>query len=122
MSYIGKNYLENKEERKKHRKAPTFAPAGHSTQMIIGASPESDRQIVTLSSGLYDKFALKRVYYSAYIPINEDVRLPEPQIITPLLREHRLYQADWLLRFYNFKADEILPVTAPNLDVDFDPN
>jgi len=121
MSYIGKNYLENQEERKHSRKAPTFAPAGQSTQMIIGASPESDRQIVTLSSGLYDKFSLKRVFYSAYIPVNNDSRLPNPTIIPPLLREHRLYQADWLLRFYNFNADEILPVTAPDLDVDFDP-
>ncbi len=97
-----------------------FVPAGQSTQMIIGASPEPDSQIVRLAEGLYRKFGLKRVYYSAYIPVNEDPRLP-PVSAPPLLREHRLYQADWLLRFYRFSAAEIVPGDAGALDPDLDP-
>lgn len=98
----------------------SFVPGGQSTQMIIGASPEDDRQILTLSESLYKKMQLKRVYYSAYIPINHDSRLPElPQ--PPLLREHRLYQADWLLRFYHFSVNELFENGPPTLDTDFDP-
>ena len=97
-----------------------FVPGGQSTQMIIGASPEDDRQILTLSENLYKKMQLKRVYYSAYIPINHDRRLPEPPQ-PPLLREHRLYQADWLLRFYRFSVDELFENGPPTLDADFDP-
>lgn len=97
-------------------------PIGMSTQLIVGATPETDMEILNLSSAMYDKALLKRVYYSAYIPVNNDKNLP---IIgdskPPLLREHRLYQADWLLRFYNFKADEILNSDNPNLDEELDP-
>lgn len=97
-----------------------FVPGGQSTQMIIGASPEDDRHILTLSESLYKKMQLKRVYYSAYIPVNHDNRLPEPPQ-PPLLREHRLYQADWLLRFYRFSVDELFENGPPTLDTDFDP-
>ena len=92
----------------KYRHAPRFAPAGQSTQMIIGASDETDFHILRLSQALYDKYKLKRVFFSAYIPINNDRLLPSLDTKPPLLREHRLYQADWLLRFYGFRAEEIL--------------
>lgn len=121
MAYIGEHWKQAKEERKKNRKAPRFAPAGHSTQMIIGASPESDKHILDLSQNLYDSYRLKRVYFSAYIPVNTyETRLPVLPM-PPLLREHRLYQADWLLRMYKFKAHEILSDTEPNLDPQLDP-
>ncbi|ACD89341.1 MAG: putative DNA modification/repair radical SAM protein [Chlorobium limicola] len=120
MSLIGRQIQESLVERKASRRAPRFAPAGQSTQMIIGASPESDFQILKLSQGLYRKMNLKRVYYSAFVPVNEDNRLPV-LASPPLLREHRLYQADWLLRFYGFSAEEILSDDAPNLDETFDP-
>jgi predicted DNA-binding helix-hairpin-helix protein len=97
-----------------------FIPGGQSTQLIIGASPEDDRQVLALSESLYKKMKLKRVYYSAYIPVNQDQRLPATNEI-PLLREHRLYQADWLLRFYRFSVDELFENGPPNLDNDFDP-
>lgn len=101
-------------------KAPRFVPAGQSTQMIIGASPDSDFQILGLASSLYHKQELKRVYYSGFIPVSNDKRLP---VLTapPLKRENRLYQADWLMRFYAFRYDEILDATNPHLDPDFDP-
>ena len=109
-------------ERKLCRHAPRFAPAGHSTQVILGATPESDRQILTLTQGLYDKYHLKRVFYSAYMPVSNSPLLPAPQNFQPpLLREHRLYQADWLLRFYHFRAEELLDEEAPNLDPRLDP-
>jgi len=98
-----------------------FAPAGQSTQMIVGASPETDRQIVKTSETLYQSFHMKRVYYSAYIPLNESPLLPALLTPPPLLREHRLYQSDWLLRFYGFQADEILDEKTPFLDLDYDP-
>ncbi|MDR1573594.1 MAG: putative DNA modification/repair radical SAM protein [Clostridiales Family XIII bacterium] len=98
-----------------------FAPAGQSTQMIIGASPESDRQIIKTSESLYRIFKLKRVYFSAYIPVNDAPGLPAPLSPPPLLREHRLYQADWLIRFYGFAADEILDEAHPFLDPALDP-
>ncbi len=101
--------------------APRFAPAGQSTQMIVGASPEDDRTILTLSEALYQRFRLKRVFYSAYIPLNDDALLPPPNTPPPLLREHRLYQADWLLRFYGFRAEELLDDRRPNLDPGLDP-
>lgn len=91
-----------------YKHAPKFSPAGQSTQMIVGASDESDLHILRLTQGLYDNYNLKRVYFSAYVPINNDRLLPAIDTKPPLLREHRLYQADWLLRFYNFRADEIL--------------
>jgi len=96
-------------------------PIAMSTQLIVGASPESDFDILKLSSVLYDKALLKRVYYSAYIPVNETKNLPALTTTPPLLREHRLYQADWLLRFYGFSYDEILSSDMPNLDESVDP-
>ncbi|NTU97851.1 MAG: putative DNA modification/repair radical SAM protein [Chlorobiaceae bacterium] len=120
MTLIGRQIGENLVERRSSRKAPKFAPAGQSTQMIVGASPESDFQILRLSQGLYRKMNLKRVYYSAFVPVNQDNRLPV-LAAPPLLREHRLYQADWLLRFYGFTAEEILSDDMPNLDESFDP-
>ncbi len=98
----------SRQEMIKYRHAPRFAPAGQSTQMIIGASEETDFQILRLSQALYDKYQLKRVFFSAYIPMNNDKLLPSTETKPPLLREHRLYQADWLLRFYGFRAEEIL--------------
>lgn len=111
---------ELKEDRDKGMAAPVFTPAGQSTQMIIGATPSSDQAILHTSSDLYKNYKLRRVYYSAYSPIpHADTRLPS--IIPPLVREHRLYQADWLLRFYNYTVDEIAPASAPNLLMEIDP-
>lgn len=98
-----------------------FAPAGQSTQMIVGATPETDCKILRLSEGLYNKYKLKRVFYSAYVPVVENSLLPTPDTPTPLLREHRLYQADWLLRYYGFTADEILDEAHPELNRYVDP-
>lgn len=120
MSLIGREIRYSLVERKSSRRAPSFAPAGQSTQMIVGASPESDFQILRLSEALYRRMSLKRVYYSAFVPVNSDNRLPA-LASPPLLREHRLYQADWLLRFYGFSVGEILSDDAPNLDESFDP-
>lgn len=103
------------------RKPASFVPAGQSTQMIIGASPESDHSIVKIAENLYKQYELKRVYYSAYIPVNKDSLLPAITTEPPLLREHRLYQADWLLRFYHFSADEILSENKPNFNLYLDP-
>lgn len=103
------------------REKEKFAPAGQTTQMIIGASPESDRQIVKTSESLYRTFKMKRVYFSAYIPVTSSPLLPTPFTAPPLAREHRLYQADWLLRFYGFTADEILDEKTPFLDLELDP-
>ena len=112
--------LTNRSERKESRKVPRFAPAGQSTQLIVGATDDTDRQIVTLSEHLYRRMELKRVYYSAFIPVVADTRLPaRPH--SPLRREHRLYQADWLLRYYGFSAHELLDETSPNLETDLDP-
>ncbi|AHW59274.1 putative DNA modification/repair radical SAM protein [Draconibacterium orientale] len=121
MGQIRDSILVAKEERKKYRKAPRFAPAGQSTQLIVGATPETDRQIILLSSGLYKKQNLKRVYFSGYLPVNSyDERLPAINR-PPLVRENRLYQSDWLMRFYHFKAEEILSEDQPFLDLDVDP-
>ncbi|WP_320110613.1 putative DNA modification/repair radical SAM protein [Draconibacterium orientale] len=121
MGQIRDSILVAKEERKKYRKAPRFAPAGQSTQLIVGATPETDRQILLLSSGLYKKQNLKRVYFSGYLPVNSyDERLPAINR-PPLVRENRLYQSDWLMRFYHFKAEEILSEDQPFLDLDVDP-
>ena len=121
MKQIALGRQQNSRELTVYKKAPAFAPAGQSTQMIVGASPESDRQILKLTEGLYNKYQLKRVFYSAYIPVASDVRLPALDTKPPLLREHRLYQADWLLRFYQFHADEILDDDSPNFDPHLDP-
>ena len=110
---------QNAEERRRYRAAPLFAPAGQSTQMIVGATPESDRRILKLSEGLYAHYRMKRVYFSAYIPVGRHPALPGPEQRAPLLREHRLYQADWLMRFYGFRVDEITgdaDFLAPDMD------
>ena len=121
MRYIQTGVLESNEERKKYRKAPRFAPAGQSTQMIVGATPDSDKDILNLSAMLYGRPTMKRVYYSGFVPVNEyDNRLPALKQ-PPLVRENRLYQADWLLRFYQFRVDEIVNDTYPELDLEIDP-
>jgi putative DNA modification/repair radical SAM protein len=120
MGYIHQGILQSAEERKIFRSAPRFSPAGQSTQLIIGATPDSDKQVLHLASDLYQMQRLKRVYYSGYIPINHDKRLPA-LIEPPLLREHRLYQADWLMRFYQFKVEEIVNDKKPDLDLEVDP-
>ena len=122
MKQIRDSITVSKQERKLYRHASRFAPAGQSTQMIVGATPESDRQILSLTQGLYDKYRLKRVFYSAYMPVSNSPLLPAPQgFQPPLLREHRLYQADWLLRYYHFRAEELLDENNPNLDPRLDP-
>lgn len=108
MRSIAQSTQQSKQELALYRHAPKFAPAGQSTQMIVGASDESDLHILKLTQGLYDKYSLKRVFFSAYIPVNEDRLLPAIDTKPPLLREHRLYQADWLLRYYKFRAEELL--------------
>lgn len=121
MRQIANTLTENKDALTRYRYAPRFAPAGQSTQMIIGATPHSDRQILYLSQGLYRKYRLRRVFYSAYIPVVENALLPARNVPPPLLREHRLYQADWLLRFYGFTAEELLDDSQPNFDTRLDP-
>jgi len=121
MRFIQQGMLESAEDRKKFRSAPRFVPAGQSTQLIIGATPDNDHQILTLASALYRRPSFKRVYYSGYIPVNNgDSRLPT-LAAPPLVRENRLYQADWLMRFYQFKASEIVDESHPDLDLDLDP-
>jgi putative DNA modification/repair radical SAM protein len=121
MNQIHDGILVSKEERQKYRKAPRFAPAGQSTQLIVGASPEPDFTILKLAAGLYQQQELKRVYYSGFVPVNlNDSRLPVLQK-PPLIRENRLYQADWLMRFYKFNYDEILDETHLFLDPTMDP-
>lgn len=120
MAEINVKSLEIKEDRKKGMKTPLFVPAGQSTQMIIGATETPDKEILLTSNHLYSKHRLRRVYYSAFSPIpHADARLPGKS--PPLVREHRLYQADWMLRFYEYDVKEILDDTAPNLDIDLDP-
>lgn len=121
MRFIAARGQENRHELVKYRHAPRFAPAGQSTQMIVGATKESDRHILTLTQSLYDTYHLKRVFYSAYVPVVENTLLPSLDTKPPLLREHRLYQADWLLRFYGFRADELLDESRPNFDPQLDP-
>ena len=121
MGLITSTLRENKEELVKYRHTPRFAPAGQSTQMIIGATPDSDRHILSLTQALYDKYRLKRVFYSAYVPVVENTLLPSLDTKPPLLREHRLYQADWLLRFYGFRAEELLDEDDPNFNPLVDP-
>ena len=121
MRYIQQGMLQSAEERKKYRHAPHFVPAGQSTQMIVGATSDSDKDILHLTSALYKRPSMKRVYYSGFVPVNGyDNRLPALKQ-PPLVRENRLYQADWLLRFYNFKVDEIVDDSYPDLDLEIDP-
>ena len=121
MGLIKNTLLENREELVKYRHTPRFAPAGQSTQMIIGATEDSDRHILSLTQSLYDRYRLKRVFYSAYVPVAENTLLPSLDTKPPLLREHRLYQADWLLRFYGFRAEELLDESEPNFNTLVDP-
>ena len=121
MANIRDSILQTKSELTLYKHAEKFAPAGQSTQMIVGASPESDFKILKLTEGLYKKYSLKRVFFSAYIPVIESTLLPSIDTKPPLLREHRLYQADWLLRFYNFKADEILDKDNQDFNPFLDP-
>lgn len=118
MSYISNGIKQNKIDTNKYKN--NFVPAGQTTQLIVGATPETDLKILKLSEGLYNKLSLKRVYYSAYVSINNDKNLPTLES-PPLLRENRLYQADWLLRYYGFKADELLDETHPNFNHILDP-
>ncbi|HVG13809.1 MAG TPA: putative DNA modification/repair radical SAM protein, partial [Chitinophagaceae bacterium] len=110
-------------QQEKHlfKKTPLFAPAGQTTQMVIGASPENDWQILKISNAFYKEMNLKRVYYSGYVPVSNDNRLPALGTPVPMIRENRLYQADWLLRFYGFTVDEILSPEDPHLDMQIDP-
>ncbi len=121
MGQIAVQSAQSKKELVLYRHAPAFAPAGQSTQMIIGATPENDRHIMGLAESLYKKYSLKRVFFSAYLPVNSDSRLPALDVRPPLLREHRLYQADWLLRYYDFSAWELLTEEEPNFDPYLDP-
>ena len=121
MRQIQNRSIACREELARYRHAPQFVPAGQSTQMIIGATPESDRHIMGLAESLYKKYSLKRVFFSAYLPVNSDSRLPALDVRPLLLREHRLYQADWLLRYYDFSAWELLTEEEPNFDPYLDP-
>ncbi len=111
----------NSEERKKYKNVKKFVPGGQSTQVIIGATNDSDSTILNLSQSLYDKINMKRVFFSAYIPVISSPNLPALSTVPPLKREHRLYQADWLMRFYQFKSEELFTDTERNLDLEFDP-
>jgi len=129
IAYIADGIRENKEDmrrsralaRRERRMTDYFAPAGQSTQVIVGATPDTDFQLLALSSRLYRKYEMKRVFFSAYLPVNEEELLPDRTVSVPLDREHRLYQADWLMRFYGFDVDEIVDAEHPDLDVRFDP-
>ena len=121
MGLIRDGAAQSKAELAKYKHAPVFAPAGQSTQLIVGATPDTDRHILHLTESLYQKYRLKRVFYSAYVPVVESNLLPSPDTKPPLLREHRLYQADWLLRFYGFQAAELLDDAHPDFDPRLDP-
>ncbi len=121
MRQIQNGIAENKHELMVYRKAPAFVPAGQSTQMIIGATPENDFQIMSVAEGLYKKFSLKRVFYSAFVNVNNNSNLPATVSGPPLLREHRLYQADWLLRYYKFEVSELLSEDHPDFNIFLDP-
>ena len=121
MRQIQTRNQQSREELVKYRHAPRFAPAGQSTQLIVGATADSDFHILRLTQALYDRYSLKRVFYSAYVPVTEHALLPARDVKPPLLREHRLYQADWLLRFYGFRADELLDEAHRDFDTRVDP-
>ena len=121
MSLIRDQVFESKQELVKYKHAPSFAPAGQSTQLIVGATRDTDRHILHLTEALYQKYRLKRVFYSAYVPVVENSLLPALDTKPPLLREHRLYQADWLLRFYGFQASELLDEAHPDFNPQLDP-
>lgn len=121
MEYLKNEIVGYKEEKKQNYKAPLFAPAGQSTQMVIGATKENDLEILGMSNYFYNQMNMKRVYYSGYVPISYDNRLPAIGTPVPMIRENRLYQADWLMRFYGFNVNEIVGFDQPNLDLDIDP-
>ncbi|MGM8362308.1 putative DNA modification/repair radical SAM protein [Flavobacterium sp. ARAG 55.4] len=121
MHFVKNELIQYKEEKKKFKSTPKFAPAGQSTQVIVGATQENDFQIIHVANHFYTNFNMKRVYYSGYVPISNDTRLPAIGTQVPLIRENRLYQADWMMRFYGFKANEILEKDNPFLDLDVDP-
>lgn len=121
MTFIKNELVLYKEEKKIFRKVPKFAPAGQSTQMIVGATNETDLKIIKVADHFYHNYNMKRVYYSGYVPMIEDSRLPSVFSQVPMQRENRLYQADWLMRFYGFNANEILDQSNPFLDLEVDP-
>lgn len=121
METVKDEIITIRDSRKTHKKAPKFVPAGQTSQMIVGASNETDLQVIQLSSHFYKQYELKRVYYSGYVPMLSDSRLPAIGTPVPMIRENRLYQADWLMRFYGFNADEIVEPESPFLDLDCDP-
>ena len=121
MKYLKEAIAENRQEKGLIKHSPSFVPAGQSTQMIIGATPENDLRILQVTDRLYKGYGLKRVYFSGYVPVLEDNRLPSLQTQVPVIRENRLYQADWLMRFYGFEADEIATPEFPDLDLQVDP-
>ncbi len=121
MSLINHEITRTIEDKKHFNSTPRFVPGGQSTQMIIGATPDSDKTILSVSQGLYDSYNMKRVFFSAYIPVISSPNLPAVSSMPPLVREHRLYQADWLMRFYYFHSSELFTETEQNLDLEFDP-
>lgn len=121
MAYLSDSIKNFAQERQLVKSTPLFAPAGQSTQMVIGATPENDLQIMRTAEQLYKRYALKRVYYSGYLPISSDERLPGIGTPPPLIREHRLYQSDWLMRFYGFEREDLLNEQHPDLDLEMDP-
>jgi putative DNA modification/repair radical SAM protein len=120
MRFMSQAEAESREDRGRLHSTPRFAPAGQSTQLVVGASPEDDRTIIRLAGALYGRLGMRRVYYSAFVPVSADPRLPLLKS-PPLVREHRLYQADWLMRFYGFKPEEILDSGEANLSSELDP-
>jgi putative DNA modification/repair radical SAM protein len=121
MGFLKREIIQRTEEKALFKKAPLFAPAGQSTQVIIGATPETDQQVLQTAAVFYKGYNLKRVYYSGYVPVLADKRLPELNTAVPMVRENRLYQADWLMRFYGFHVNEIVNQQQPLLDLDIDP-
>lgn len=121
LAFVQQQIIQYQDEKKLIKSVPHFVPAGQSTQMVIGATPENDWQIMSTAASFYQDFSLKRVYYSGYIPISTDTRLPSLGTAPPLLREHRLYQTDWLMRFYGFSVQEIVNEDHPHLDPEVDP-
>jgi len=121
LGFVQNQIILLKDEKKLIKSVPKFVPAGQSTQMVIGATPETDKEIMQTAASFYKNFSLKRVYYSGYIPISNDNRLPIIGSQPPLIRENRLYQTDWLMRFYGFHVNELLNDANPHLDIDIDP-
>jgi putative DNA modification/repair radical SAM protein len=121
LGFVQNQIIRLKDEKKLIKSVPKFVPAGQSTQMVIGATPETDKEIMQTAASFYKDFSLKRVYYSGYIPISNDNRLPMIGTQPPLIRENRLYQTDWLMRFYGFHVNELLNDANPHLDIDIDP-